>query len=250
MSLPKVSVVLPCYNEKELAVEHTREVHSFLKNLGWNFELIVCDDASTDGTAEALGKLTEPEIRVLHYTNGPSRRENLSRALQDAKGEVLVYMDMDLSTDLKYLNEIVTPVSNNSYDIAIGSRYQQGAEVKRELLRLVYSKLYNGTIRMLFGSRVLDHQCGFKAFRREVFHELAEQLGYDQKLLRGWFWDAELLIRAQQKKLRILEIPVKWISAKKSSFHFFRELKVLPYMLGLRMRLRNESQKNGSHGKH
>lgn len=244
MSLPQISIVLPCYNEKELAVEHTREVYSFLKSLEWNFELIVCDDASTDGTAEALGKLTEPEIRVLHYTNGPSRRENLSCALQEAKGEILVYMDMDLSTDLKFLNDIVIPVSDGSYDIAIGSRYQEGAQVKRELLRLVYSKLYNGTIRMLFGSRVLDHQCGFKAFSRDVFHELAEELGYDQKFLRGWFWDAELLIRAQQNELRILEIPVKWISAKKSSFHFFRELKVLPYMLGLRMRLRNESRKH------
>lgn len=244
MSLPQISIVLPCYNEKELAVEHTREVYSFLKSLEWNFELIVCDDASTDGTAEALGKLTEPEIRVLHYTNGPSRRENLSRALQEAKGEILVYMDMDLSTDLKFLNDIVIPVSDGSYDIAIGSRYQEGAQVKRELLRLVYSKLYNGTIRMLFGSRVLDHQCGFKAFSRDVFHELAKELGYDQKFLRGWFWDAELLIRAQQNELRILEIPVKWISAKKSSFHFFRELKVLPYMLGLRMRLRNESRRH------
>lgn len=249
MSTPKVSVILPCYNEKELAVEHTLEVHSYLKNLGWNFELIVCDDASTDGTPEALGKLTEPEIRVLHYKNGPSRRENLSRALQDAKGEALVYMDMDLSTDLKFLNDIVTPVLNGSYDIAIGSRYKQGAEVSRELLRLVYSKLYNGTIRVLFGSRVLDHQCGFKAFRKDVFHELANELGYDEKFLRGWFWDAELLIRAQQKKLRILEIPVKWISAKKSSFHFFRELKVLPYMLGLRFRLKNQSLKHGNHGK-
>jgi glycosyltransferase AglD len=239
MSQPQISVVLPCYNEKELAVEHTREVYSYLKNLGWNFELIVCDDASTDGTAEALNKLTEPEIRVLHFTNGPSRRENLSRALQDAKGEVLVYMDMDLSTDLKYLTDIVNPVLHDSYDIAIGSRYKEGAEVKREVLRLVYSKLYNGTIRMLFGSKVLDHQCGFKAFRRNVFHELAQELGYDEEFLRGWFWDAELLIRAQQKKLRILEIPVKWILAKKSSFHFFRELKVLPYMLGLKFRLKN-----------
>src|SRR5262245_27303129 len=157
MSLPQVSIVLPCYNEKELAVGHTREVYSYLKKLGWNFELIICDDASTDGTADALGKLTEPEIRVLHYANGPSRRENLSRALQDAKGEALVYMDMDLSTDLEFLNDIVKPVMDSSYDIAIGSRYQQGAEVKRELLRLVYSKMYNGTIRVLFGSKVLDH---------------------------------------------------------------------------------------------
>lgn len=245
MSLPQISIVLPCYNEKELAVEHSLEVFSYIKKLGWNFELIVCDDASTDGTAEALSKLTQPEIRVLHFSNGPSRRENLSRALQDAKGEVLVYMDMDLSTDLKFLNDIVEPVLSGSYDIAIGSRYQQGAEVKREFVRLLYSKLYNGTIRALFGSRILDHQCGFKAFRREIFHELAEELGYDEKFLRGWFWDAELLIRAQQKKLRILEIPVRWISAKKSSFHFFRELKVLPYMLELRFRLDVRSKARG-----
>ncbi len=250
MNLPQISIVLPCYNERELAVEHSLQVFSNLKRLGWDFELIVCDDASTDGTPEALAKIAEPKIRVLYYPNGPSRRENLSRALQDAKGEVLVYMDMDLSTDLQFLKEIVDPVLNGSYDIVIGSRYQQGAEVKREFLRLLYSRLYNATIRMLFGSRILDHQCGFKAFRSEVFRELAKEMGYDEKLSRGWFWDAELLIRAQQKTLRILEIPVRWVSAKKSSFHFFRELKVLPYMVGLRFRLGPKSRKHKRHGQH
>ena len=72
---------------------------------------------------------------------------------------------------------------------------------------------------------------------RQAFLALKEEMGYDEKFLRGWFWDAELLIRAQRKKLRILEMPVKWVRAEKSSFNFRRELKVIPYMFGLRKRL-------------
>jgi glycosyltransferase AglD len=237
MTDPLITVVLPSYNEGRLAVDHTLQVYNTLKQKGWSFELLVCDDASNDGTAALLDQLAQPEVRAVHYTKGPSRRENLAVTLTKGKGQVLIYMDMDLSTDMEFLDSIIQPVLDGKYDIAIGSRYKKGAQVKRELLRLIYSIGYNTTIRLLFGSKVLDHQCGFKAFRREVLLKLVEEMGYDDQFSRGWFWDAELLIRAQKKHLRILETPVRWISAKKSSFHFGRELKVLPYMVKLRRRL-------------
>ena len=237
MDATMISVVLPCYNERELAIRNTQRVHTYLKGLGWSFELLVCDDASNDGTAALLQELRQPEIRVCRYEKGPSRRENLGLTLAEGKGDVLVYMDMDLSTEMEHLQSLVSPVERGEYDIAIGSRYRQGASVQREFHRLFYSYFYNLTIRLLFGSRILDHQCGFKAFRREAYLELVKEMGYDGQYSRGWFWDAELLIRAQRKKLRILELPVKWIRAEKSSFNFTRELKVIPYMLRLKRRL-------------
>ena len=232
-----ITVVLPCYNEGELALQNTQKVHSYLKQFGRPFELLVCDDASSDGTTQLLQSLQLQEIKVHHYTKGPSRRENLALTLAEGKGEVLVYMDMDLSTGLEHLEDLVGPVIRGEYDIVVGSRYQKGASVRREFLRLFYSFFYNLTIRLLFGSSILDHQCGFKAFRREVYLELVREMGYDEQYSRGWFWDAELLIRAQKKKLRILELPVKWIRAEKSSFNFTRELKVIPYMIRLKRRL-------------
>lgn len=237
MEARMITVVLPCYNERELAVRNTQKVRDYLKELGWKFELLVCDDASNDGTTKLLQELQSPEVRIYHYEKGPSRRENLALTLGEGKGDVLVYMDMDLSTGLEHLPELVGPVERGDCDIAIGSRYQKGASVHREFLRLFYSYFYNLTIRLMFGSRILDHQCGFKAFRREAYLALAQEMGYDEQYSRGWFWDAELLIRAQRRKLRILELPVKWIRAEKSSFNFTRELKVIPYMIRLKRRL-------------
>src|SRR5262249_15599317 len=156
-----------------------------------NFELLICDDSSTDGTGELLDQIKEPEIRICHYNNGPSRRENLAVTLKEGKGNILFYMDMDLSTDLDFFSTLISPVAEGKADIAVGSRYQKGANVDREFFRWFYSISYNRTIRMLLGSKMLDHQCGFKAFRRDVFLTLLEEMGYDGQFRRGWFWDAE-----------------------------------------------------------
>jgi glycosyltransferase AglD len=237
MSASLISFVVPCYNEQDVAVAHIRRLYDYLKRKNWEFELLICDDASNDGTGELLDEIKLPEMRVLHYKNGPSRRENLSLTLQQTSGEILVYMDMDLSTNLEDLDALIDAIRSGRYDLVVGSRYQKGAVVKREWFRLLYSVAYNKSIRLLFRSRIMDHQCGFKAFRREIFLQLAEDLGYDKEFSRGWFWDAELLIRAQRKRMRILEMPVHWTSAARSSFSFIRELQVIPYMIRLKRRL-------------
>jgi glycosyltransferase involved in cell wall biosynthesis len=232
-----ISVVMPCYNEGKLAVDHAIKVQNFLNQLKWNYELAICDDGTKDGSEKLIDTLQDSGILVFHYPNGPSRRENLSRCLQELNGSILIYMDIDLSTDLAYLPDIVNPLLQEECDIAIGSRYQKGAKVNREFSRFLYSRLYNGTIRALLGSKVLDHQCGFKAFKKKVFHSLAASAGYDELRQRGWFWDAEILIRAQREGYSIREVPVRWTAAKKSSFDFYRELKVIPYMLKFRKQI-------------
>jgi glycosyltransferase AglD len=237
VNTPLLSMALPCYNEGNLALEHTTKVYDYLKSTGWSFEILLCDDTSNDGTSEILDRLKSDDIRVFHYSNGPSRRENLALTLQQGKGEILAYMDMDLSTSLEHIPDLIQPIREGKYDLVVGSRYQKGADVDRTFLRRLYSELYNRSIRVFLGSRILDHQCGFKAFRREVFLDLVQEMGYDHKFSRGWFWDAELLIRAQWHNLRILEMPVRWVQAQKSSFNFYRELKVIPSMIRLRKQM-------------
>jgi glycosyltransferase AglD len=234
---PLISIALPCYNERELVLEHSRKLYEFLKSTGWNFEILISDDSSNDGTSAMVDTLQNENIRVFHYQNGPSRRENLAVTLTKGQGEILGYMDMDLSTSLEHLKDLIIPIREDRYDIVIGSRYQKGADVERTFLRRLYSELYNRTIRVFLGSKVLDHQCGFKAFKRDVLISLVQEMGYDDRFSRGWFWDAELLIRAQRHHLRILEMPVRWIHARKSSFSFYRELKVIPSMIRLRKKL-------------
>jgi len=230
-----LSVFMPVYNEESVL---ERSVGKTLEALqGSDFELFIVDDTSTDGTLELAAKLAAENhrIRYVRYENGPSRRENLADAFKRASGEVIAFLDADLSAGPEYLPGMVRLLGGA--DIVVGSRYLRESETKRGLFRLAVSRLYNLFLRLYFKSRIRDHQCGLKVFKRDVILRLVGEAGYDRKLVRGFSWDAEILLRAQRHGYTILEIPVKWVQSDRTSTRPLRELKMIPYLLGLRLRL-------------
>ena len=229
----KVSVFFPVYNEAWRLEANVLSVRRFLQDSRMDYELIVIDDGSTDSTQE-IAKVLQKEMGVIYirYKKGCSRRENLARSFEKAGGDIIAFMDADLATDIGQLPELVKEA--DMHGIAIGCRYAKGSVIKRKPSRLLFSIAYNSFMRLYFGSRVRDHQCGFKAFRRDILLDLAKEAGYDRSLRRGWFWDAEILIRAQKKGHRIKEIPVVWRDMRKSSFNIRREIKMIPYILRLK----------------
>ena len=112
---------------------------------------------------------------------------------------------MDLSTDMKHLEELVEAIRSEGYDFAIGSRLLKGSEVTRSFKRTVMSTVYNLLVRTVLKSKLRDHQCGFKSFRRQSLLNILEKV--EDEL---WFWDTELLVRAQRKGCKVKEIPIKW----------------------------------------
>jgi len=237
-SRPVFSVYLPVYNEEKVLEKNVMRVDQALHAIGKPYEIIIVDDNSTDKSSAIAKRLARKKsIRALRYENGPSRRENQGRAFAEAKGDIIAFMDIDLATDLKDLSLLLTSVYSKKWDVAIGSRYIHGAVIKRLTVRRIYSWCYNTAIRMLFDSRIDDHQCGFKAYRKSVVMDLLNRMGYDSSFKRGWFWDAEMMIRAQKQGLHIRELPVVWTRGAKTSFSFKREIKVIPYMIGFRFRL-------------
>ena len=232
----KLSLFVPVYNEERILAKSIRELSVQCAKMG-SYELIIIDDTSQDKTgalADALAK-KDRRIRVLHYKNGPSRRENLGVSFPKAKGELVGFCDVDLAPDINRLGDMIAAIERGA-DIAIGSRYK-GIAADREFSRLFISKVYNGVIRLMFGSRVRDHQCGLKVFRRAVALQLAAEAGYDSSFTRGWSWDAEMLIRAQRHQFKIAELPLKWVRGEKSSFNWKRELRIVKYLLRLRLQL-------------
>lgn len=226
-----ISIFLPVYNEEKILKEHVLLVYDAAKKLKRPFELVIVDDSSKDNTPK-IAKLLEnkhSEIRHRRFENGPSRRENLAVAMSEAKFPIVIFMDMDLSVDLSYLPNLVLEM-DKGFDIVTGSRYM-GLKPHREFYRLMLSRAYNRVMRNILGSKVRDHQCGFKAMKKEVLKDLRKELGYDKNFIRGWFWDAELLIRAQRKGYQVMEFPVTWDSGKQSSFTFRREIKMMPYIM-------------------
>lgn len=222
------SIIIPAYNEEDIIEGSLRILKDFLRKKRMkNFEIIVADDGSKDNTV-ALAK--KSGVRVLKFVHR-GRGECVSEAVGRSRGEIVLFMDADLATGLEALPTLVSAIKKG-YDIATGSRWLPGAHVQRSLSRLFISLWYNILVRFMFGSRVYDHQCGFKSFRRDVFLELTKEMGLKRNRL--WAWDAEILIRAQRKGYKIFEFPVEWKAPEKTTFRLLRDSVVVStYLLEL-----------------
>lgn len=236
--MPAISVFIPAYNEQKRLKRNIDKIYSIIHRNCQNFEIFIIDDSSNDGTAELSREIAArlPEVKFVGYKNGPSRRENLAKSFFLSEGKVILYMDADLATSLDSFAELLKGI-NAGYDIVTGSRYHKDSVVDRTWRRKTYSIAYNNLLQFLFTSKINDHQCGFKAFKRQTILPIIKKMGYDKKFIRKWFWDAELLIRAQKSKMKILEIPVIWKESPQSVFNFYTEFKMIFYILGLMFRL-------------
>ncbi len=205
---PEVEIVIPVYNEQRVLAASVRTLHAHLTGrFAFTFRITIADNASTDRTlqvAQALSRELD-EVAVLHLGE-KGRGRALRAAWSRSRADVLAYMDVDLSTDLGALAELLLPLLEKRGDIAIGSRLARGAEVTRGLKRELISRSYNLLLRALLRVGFSDAQCGFKAGRREVIHELLGEVEDET-----WFFDTELLYVAQRAKFAIHEVPVRWV---------------------------------------
>jgi len=202
-----LEVVIPVYNEERDLGRSVERVRDHLASLPWTFRVTIADNASTDGTAVIARRLahTYDDVRVVHLAE-KGRGRALKKVWTGSDAEVLVYMDVDLSTDLNALLPLVAPLLSGHSDLAIGTRLGRGSRVergpKRELISRGYNLLLRGTLRAHF----TDAQCGFKAIRAEVAREVLPLVEDN-----AWFFDTELLVLAERSGLRIHEVPVDWV---------------------------------------
>ena len=227
----KLSFFIPIHNEEVRLRDSITKIYAVIEMLVRDLEIFIVADNSKDNSKRIAKELasTYPNIEYTAYTNGPSRRENLADSFKLGKSTNTAFIDVDLANCIKYLKVFLDEMENGA-DICIASRYM-GIPPKRSIHRKSISKAYNHFLRFYFNSEIRDHQCGFKMFNTEILKELVREMGYDTKLKRGWFWDAELLIRSQKKGLSIKEIPIKWEEGEKSSFDLKREAMMIPYVL-------------------
>jgi glycosyltransferase involved in cell wall biosynthesis len=206
---PRVDVVIPCYNEVHVLEQSTLATLAlFDQNPQYDWRLVIADNGSTDGTSALARRLASEHLRVRALVlEVKGRGLALREAWLQSDAEIVSYMDVDLSTDLRHLPELVALVAERGCDVAIGSRLARGAKVKRQLKREVTSRGYVALIRVTFPRlRITDAQCGFKALSRRAVEQTVPQIEN-----RMWFFDTELLILAHQAGLKICELPVHWV---------------------------------------
>jgi glycosyltransferase involved in cell wall biosynthesis len=238
--MTQVSLVLPAYNEAEGLKDTVAQVADALQKITPTFEIVIAEDGSTDGTdkiAEALAKMY-PYVKHLHSNDRLGRGKALNRAFKLSKGEILAYIDVDLATDLKHLAELINAIKEEGYDFSTGSRMLKESDVERSVTRLIASKGFNLVTGLLLKSELKDHQCGFKAFKKGSLFDLLDDVKDNH-----WFWDTELLVRAQRKGYSVKEFPVRWRSGRNTKVDLKRDiLEMGAQIIRLRKELKNDRE--------
>jgi glycosyltransferase involved in cell wall biosynthesis len=211
---PLVEIVLPVRNEqRELSAHVTRLIEHLRAGFPYAWQVTIADNGSTDGTwslAQALADGHPGLVRAVHL-DLPGRGRALHAVWSASDADVVGYMDVDLSTDLRALVPLIEPLARGQADVAVGTRLASGAHVVRGLKREVISRAYNLLLRVVLRAGFSDAQCGFKAVRAESARAL---LPFVQD--RAWFFDTELLVLAERSGLRIHEVPVDWTDSPDS----------------------------------
>jgi glycosyltransferase involved in cell wall biosynthesis len=167
--IPKVSVVVPAYNEAESLPELQRELKVALEALGRPWEVIYVDDGSRDGTDRAIEALAaaDPRVRGVALRRNFGKSAALATGFRAARGEVIFTMDADLQDDPSELPRLLAELETG-FDLVSGWKRNRQDPVTKTLP----SRLFNAVTSMVAGIRLHDFNCGFKAYRREVTEAL------------------------------------------------------------------------------
>jgi glycosyltransferase AglD len=210
MTEPEVTAIIPVFNDRialERAIPRSIEI---LSNNTDGFELIVAEDGSTDGSSDIVKEYekSDTRIKLLHSDERLGRGRALKRAFLNAKGKIVCYYDVDLATDMQHLPTLISAIRDGA-DIATGSRLLKDSNIQRTWGRDVASLTYNFLVRFLLSSGVYDHQCGFKAFNKGRILPILSHIRSEH-----WFWDTEMLVRAQRQGYTVTEFAVRWRAGK------------------------------------
>jgi glycosyltransferase involved in cell wall biosynthesis len=206
-SKPSIDIVIPVLNEERALPGTVATLREFLRDAIPNpCRIVIADNGSNDSTPQVGRGLAEehPDVAYLRLEQR-GRGRALRRAWLESQADLVSYMDVDLSTDLSAFQPLVQALEDG-YDLAIGSRLTKESTVRlRSLKREVISRSYNLLIEAMFFTRFSDAQCGFKAMTSAAARALLPHV-QDQ----GWFFDTELLILAEKRGFRIMDVPVTW----------------------------------------
>jgi len=212
-------ILLPVYNEEHVLEKSVTDLRNFLKEnvTDFNWVITIGDNASIDNTLKVAEDLENrfEDVRVFHLDK-KGRGRMVKYAWQKSDADVLSYMDIDLSTDLKAFPPMINAIIEG-YDVAIGSRQFRGAEVKRSFKRELISRGYIWILKLSLGFPFTDAQCGFKAVSKKLVEDLFPRIEDEE-----WFFDTELLYLAYRNGYKVKELPVQWIEDTDSRVKIIR----------------------------
>ena len=238
MSFVDLSIIVPAYNE-ELRIPPTLErLNAFLAAQPLRYEIVVVDDGSKDKTCDVVLAHAErmPNLRLVRQMPNRGKGAAVRRGMLEAHGQIRVMCDADGSMPPEQLPRLLAPIIACKSEIAIGSRYAEGAKTdkKQPAYRVMWSRLCNKLIQRSLVPGVRDTQCGFKAFTAQAARDLFRDGRID-----GWAFDLEILALARRRAYAITEVGVEWADDGRSRVNPLKDMyKVVREALTIRKNLR------------
>jgi glycosyltransferase involved in cell wall biosynthesis len=207
MSDGSISVVVPCLNEEDRIAPSLTRILRSLPLTGRDWDVLVIDDGSTDGTRDAVLRAAngDDRVRVARYEENHGKGWAFRQGFRDSSGDLVLLCDADLSGPIEELGTLLE--NFDDVDLAVGSRAIDGSviAVAQGGGRQIAGKIFRALVRGLKLSSVRDTQCGFKLFRRSTTAAVIEEVQ-----AMGFAFDVELLMRAEVAGLEISERPITW----------------------------------------
>jgi dolichyl-phosphate beta-glucosyltransferase len=228
-----ISLVIPVCNGANYIADTVTVSRDFLAGSRLNFEIIVVDDGSTDGSADAVRPLTDEHVRLIDLPINHGKFGALKVGMAEAHGACRIFTDADLPYDIEAIPYIAELVNRCGFHVVVGDRTlsESCSLTETRLSRRLSSRIFSFCVRMLVTGGLFDSQCGLKGFRSDVA-DAAFPLLTDP----GFSGDVELLYIALKHNLSIRRIPVRLQTASTTTVRL--TVHSLP-MLGRILRLRH-----------
>ena len=202
------SIVIPAYNESARLGATLEKILAHMHAHGWEAEVLVVNDGSSDETAAIVQSFAEkhPSVRLIQNPGNRGKGYSVRNGMLHATGTITLFSDADLSSPIEEADKLFAAIVAGA-DVAMGSRWLR-AELQTQrqpLYRQLYGRIFNLALRLILGLHYRDTQCGFKAFTSRAAHTV-----FPLQRIERWGFDPEILYLARKFGLKVEEVPVRW----------------------------------------
>jgi dolichyl-phosphate beta-glucosyltransferase len=234
-----ISVVIPAFNEASRIAPTLRDVVEHLRKRRGPFEVIVVDDGSSDATVDVVRSIAvaAPEVSVVSFDTNKGKGAAVRHGVLRSTGALVAFVDADGATPIAELDRLVDAVHGGA-GVAVGSRVGSADGIDRvtKLHRRVMGRVFHAVVAMLVPAPVRDTQCGFKLMTRPAADAIFERVQSD-----GFSFDVEVLTRAAQAGVPIVELAVSWTDVPTSRVRLVRDsAAMLVDVVAIRRRIRRD----------
>ncbi len=226
------SIIVPAYNEAGRISSFLEELLNF-SNLNLNnYEIIIVNDGSTDGTEDVINNLIKgrKDVSLIGYSTNKGKGEAVKFGIFNSCGEKIIFIDADGSVAPDLMPEILKRL--NEYDVVVGDRSLKESRIKTRVHRWFLGKIFNIMVNLLFRTNTRDNLCGFKGFKRDAAEELFNDL-----IEKRWLFDVEIFYKIKQNKFSLYRMPIQWEYVGNSKVGFSDPVKMFLRLFVLRIKL-------------